>query len=168
MMKNKGKKILLLTIISISGLLVAQTISYENMLATLLKKTVEPIKVKTASYSKSAYFLDTRTKTEFEISHIKNAQWIGFKEFNINKLKNIPKNAEIIVFCSVGARSEQIGEKIKKAGFTNVKNLWGGLFQWVNEGYPIFDKNEKITQKVHAYSPEWGVWLLKGEKVYKK
>lgn len=168
MMKSKREKLLLFSIVLVSGLLMAQTISYENMLGTLLKKTVEPTKVKTASFSKSAYFLDTRTKAEFEISHIKNAQWIGFEEFNMGKLKNIPKNAELIVYCSVGARSEQIGEKIKKAGFSNVKNLWGGLFQWVNEGYQVYDKNEKITQKVHAYSPEWGVWLLKGEKVYRK
>lgn len=167
MMKNKGEKLIILSILLISSFLVAQTISYENMLATLLKKTVEPISVKAALNTKSAYFLDTRTKREFEISHIKNAQWIGFEEFRINKLKNLPKATPIIVYCTVGARSEQIGEKLQKAGYSNVKNLWGGLFQWANEGHLVFDKTEKPTEKIHAYSPEWGVWLQKGIKVYK-
>ncbi len=136
------------------------------MLNSLLKKTVVPIKVSEASLRKSAYFFDTRLRKEYNTSHIKNAQWIGYEEFNLNKFKNISKESEIILYCSVGARSEQIGEKLQKAGYKNVKNLWGGLFQWVNEGHSVVDNKMKITPKVHAYSPEWGIWLLKGEKIY--
>jgi rhodanese-related sulfurtransferase len=147
-------------------MLIAQSINYNKMLDSLLKKTVAPIKVSEAVLKKGVYFFDTRLKKEYDISHIKNAQWIGYEEFSLKKLKNIPKESEIILYCSVGARSEQIGEKLQKAGYKNVKNLWGGLFQWVNEGHSVVDNQVKITQKVHAYSPEWGVWLQKGQKVY--
>ncbi len=160
------KKIQLAVLLIISGQIFGQSVAYEQMLNLLLKKTVLPIKVKETSQLKSSYFFDTRSKKEFEVSHLPKAQWIGYEEFAIKKLKNIPKNAEIIVYCSVGARSEQIGEKLKKAGYQNVKNLWGGIFQWVNEGQIIFDKKGTPTLKVHAYSPEWGIWLQKGEKVY--
>ncbi len=146
--------------------LFGQSIAFEQMLNLLVKKTVSPIKIAEASVLKNSYFFDTRTKREFDVSHIKNAQWIGYEEFNIKKLRNIPKNASIILYCSVGARSEQIGEKLQKAGYNNVKNLWGGLFQWVNENKPIVDRANKPTLKVHAYSPEWGIWLQKGEKLY--
>jgi rhodanese-related sulfurtransferase len=143
-----------------------QSVAYEQMLNLLLKKSVIPIKISEASKQKSAYFFDTRTKKEFQVSHIPKAQWIGYESFKLSILKNIPKNANIILYCSVGARSEQIGEKIKAAGYQNVRNLWGGMFEWVNMGQPILDKNNKPTNKVHAYSPEWGVWLQKGDKVY--
>lgn len=160
------KKLQLAFLLIISGQIFGQSVAYEQMLNLMLKKTVLPIKVKDANQRKSAYFFDTRSKKEFEISHLSKAQWVGFEEFNIKKLKNIPKNAEIIVYCSIGARSEQIGEKMIKAGFLNVKNLWGGIFEWINMNQTVVDKNNKTTQKVHAYSPEWGIWLQKGEKVY--
>jgi rhodanese-related sulfurtransferase len=160
------KKFVFLCLFFGSNQLIGQSYTYEQMLNLLVKKTVTPIKIKDAKLIKNAYFFDTRAKKEFEVSHIDNAQWIGYEEFKIGKLKNIPKNAEIILYCSVGARSEQIGEKLLKAGFKNVRNLWGGIFEWVNDNNLIVGKNNKPTTKVHAYSPEWGIWLQKGEKVY--
>jgi rhodanese-related sulfurtransferase len=161
------KKILLLSTLIVSSIIAAQSVTYDGMLNTLLKKTVDPIVANKAEKAKNALFLDTRTKREFEISHINKAQWIGYEEFKIAKLMNVPKTKEIIVYCTVGVRSEQIGEKLKKAGYSNVKNLWGGIFSWVNDGHPIIDNSGNQTIKVHAFSPEWGIWLKKGEKIYK-
>ena len=48
---------------------------------------------------------------------------------------------------------------------TNVYNLYGGLFEWVNKGGDIYKKGQ-TTQKVHAYSKKWGRYLTKGIKVY--
>jgi rhodanese-related sulfurtransferase len=160
------KKFLFLSSFFLSNLLNGQAPSYEKMLSSLLKKSVVPIDVKEAKTKKSAYFIDTRVKREFDVSHIKNAQWVGYNEFNLEKVRNIPKDSEVIVYCSVGYRSEKIGEKLEKAGYKNVKNLWGGIFEWVNDGNLVVDNTEKTTQKVHAYSQKWGTWLLKGEKIY--
>jgi 3-mercaptopyruvate sulfurtransferase SseA len=66
----------------------------------------------------------------------------------------------------VGYRSEKISEKLKQAGFKDVSNLYGGIFEWVNQGNPVVDENGKITDNIHAYSKTWGVWLNKGVKVY--
>jgi len=33
------------------------------------------------------------------------------------------------VYCSLGIRSEVIAKKLKKAGYTNVFNLYGGIFE---------------------------------------
>lgn len=145
----------------------AQSVEYNLLLNTLLSKTVEPIKIQEANKRTSTIFLDTRTKREYELSHIKNAVWVGYDEFSLKNLKNLKKDAEIITYCSVGYRSEKIGEKLKKAGYKNVKNLWGGIFEWVNEGNGIVNSLEVPTNIVHSYSPEWGIWLKKGVKVYK-
>mgnify|MGYP000312300498 CR=1 FL=1 len=59
-----------------------------------------------------------------------------------------------------------ITEKLKKAGFTKVMNLQGGIFDWVNSGHSVYDNSGSETQKVHAYDKSWGKWLTKGEKVY--
>jgi rhodanese-related sulfurtransferase len=145
----------------------AQSKAFELMLDTLINKSVPIIKVNQILPKNTAVFLDTRSKKEFEISHIANAIWVGYNEFSLKNVKSIPRSAHIITYCSVGYRSEKIGEKLQKAGYKNVNNLWGGIFEWANQSQPLINNDGRTTHKVHAYSPEWGIWLLKGEKVYK-
>jgi rhodanese-related sulfurtransferase len=118
--------------------------------------------------SNEVILLDAREKKEFQTSHLKGAKFVGYTTFKLkNTLKKLPnKKATIVVYCSLGIRSEDIAEKLKKEGYSNVLNLYGGIFEWKNKGNPVFDSEVKITEKVHAFSEEWSKWLLKGEKVY--
>lgn len=112
--------------------------------------------------------LDAREREEYEVSHLQNAVWVGDRTFELDSVTpKIPdKNTEIVVYCSIGVRSENIGEKLTEAGYTNVKNLYGGIFEWKNEGFPVYDPEGNETDKVHAFSKHWGKLLKKGEKVY--
>lgn len=112
--------------------------------------------------------LDAREKNEFEVSTISGAFLIGFDTFSIkNFTKNFPdKKAQYVVYCSLGIRSEIIGKELTKAGYANVKNLYGGIFEWKNNNFPVIDSTGNETEKVHAFSKQWGKWLLKGEKIY--
>ena len=76
--------------------------------------------------------LDARELEEFEVSHLKDAIWVGAKAFKTDSVSAIikDKNTAIVVYCSIGVRSEKIGEKLIAAGYTNVKNLYGGIFEW--------------------------------------
>ena len=96
--------------------------------------------------------------------------WVGYDDFDINKvLQQLPnKEKPIVVYCSIGVRSEDIGERLKRAGYTNVKNLFGGIFEWKNKGYPVYNTNQQETEKVHAFSKYWGRFLTNAEKVYAK
>ena len=111
--------------------------------------------------------LDAREPAEFAVSHIDNAVFVGYNNFNIDALKNIEKDSPIVVYCSVGYRSAKIAEKLLASGFTNVKNLYGGIFEWKNENHNVYNTNG-ITEQVHAFSKTWGIWLKKGIKVYDK
>ncbi|WP_026450370.1 rhodanese-like domain-containing protein [Aequorivita capsosiphonis] len=112
--------------------------------------------------------LDAREPAEFNVSHIPSAKNIGFNTFSSEEgqLQKIKKNTPIIVYCSVGIRSEQIGEKLKKAGFTNVKNLYGGIFEWKNKDYPVIDSTGVETENVHTFSKMWSRYLQAGNPVY--
>ncbi len=125
---------------------------------------------KLAAAKQNYILLDTRKIDEFQVSHLEGAIWVGFEEFDENQVvsKLANKNAEIVVYCSVGVRSEQIGEKLKKLGYTQVRNLYGGIFAWKNAGYPVVDLQGAETDKVHAFDQHWGKLLTKGEKVYTK
>lgn len=142
--------------------------SYNLMLKTMIKETVPTITVKELGQKdlSKVVLLDSREKKEYEVSHLKNARWVGYDDFKMSRVNGIPKDSPIVIYCSVGVRSEKIGEKLVAAGYTNVHNLYGSIFEWVNEGYTVYDTAGKPTEKVHAYSKTWGIWLKKGEKVY--
>jgi rhodanese-related sulfurtransferase len=120
-------------------------------------------KMKTANL----YLLDAREQSEYEISHLEDAIWVGYNTFSPDNLAAVPKDGIVVVYCSVGYRSEKIGEKLKKMGYSRVYNLYGGIFEWANRTYPLVDNKNEKTDKVHAYNQDWGRWLNKGEKVYK-
>ena len=145
----------------------------QESLSDLLKihnqRSIPYISVQELAMPKTeAIILDAREVKEYSVSHLKNAVYVGYEEFNIETiLKTIEdKNQKIVVYCSLGIRSEDIGEKLKKAGYTNVLNLYGGIFEWKNNNFTIFDLDEEETEKVHAFNEDWSKWLKKGEKVY--
>ena len=70
------------------------------------------------------------------------------------------------MYCSLGIRSEDIAEKIQAAGFSNVFNLYGGIFEWKNQDNTIVTEENTPTQKVHTFNKEWSKWLHKGIKIY--
>ncbi|GEQ85339.1 hypothetical protein ULMS_08470 [Patiriisocius marinistellae] len=112
--------------------------------------------------------LDTREENEYQVSHIQGSKLIGFNEFSSETVQAeiTDKNTPIIVYCSLGIRSEEIGEKLTKAGYKNVQNLYGGIFEWSNNDYPVINNKTQETDSIHVFSKPWGKWLLKGEKVY--
>ena len=96
-----------------------------------------------------------------------NAIWVGERLRDTDFMTHYPdKNQKIIVYCSIGVRSEKFGESLQRQGYTNVRNLYGSLFAWKNKGYPIVNTEGNPTDSVHVYSKEWSQYLKKGVKVY--
>ena len=143
-----------------------QSSAYDLTLKALLSHSVPEVYVSQLSGMTHAIVLDAREWSEYEVSHIKNATYVGYEKFDIQKLQSIDKRKKIIVYCSVGYRSEKISEHLVQAGYTDVSNLYGGIFEWVNQGNPVVDATGSVTQNIHAYNRAWGVWLNKGVKVY--
>ncbi len=103
--------------------------------------------------------LDTREIEEFNVSHIPGALFMGYKNWNKNLLNEIDHNKKVVLYCSIGYRSEKIGKKLKSAGFKHVYNLYGSIFAWVNAGYEVFDNQGAPTPFVHGYNRSWSKWI---------
>ncbi|HEY1062637.1 MAG TPA: rhodanese-like domain-containing protein [Daejeonella sp.] len=140
---------------------------YKQTLDSLYNHTVPLITIdefiKTDKYN--LYILDTREEDEFMVSHLKNARHVGNFWFDMRKVYDIPKNSTVVVYCSVGIRSEKIGEKLIAAGYKNVLNLYGGIFEWVNQGHPVYKQNGVQTAEIHTYNNTWDRWAERGTKV---
>ena len=140
--------------------------TFDEKMQSLYKNTVPLIKADELNQKLGTVFvLDTRAPEEYGVSHIEGAKMIDYDHFDIKEVESIPKDAEVIVYCSVGYRSERIGEKLQEAGYENVKNLYGGIFDWKNQDFPTVNTSNQPTDSVHTYNKSWGQWLYKGIKV---
>jgi rhodanese-related sulfurtransferase len=135
--------------------------SFDKKVNSYLSYSVPVLSVADA-YQKSheLIFLDAREFGEFEISHIPGARYVGYNQFKLDSIKDIPKDKKIVVYCSIGYRSEIIASKLKSAGYKKVFNLYGSIFEWVNAGYGLKDKAGLPTKKVHTYNKSWSQWVL--------
>jgi len=100
--------------------------------------------------------VDVRTREEFAVSHLRGAT----NATSIELVKAARKSPEqpIVVYCSVGYRSSALAEKLQRAGLTGIWNLEGSIFQWANEGRPVF-RGTTPVHRVHPYSAKWGKLL---------
>ena len=159
------KKIVFLLLLSLSAQ--SQT-KIDKLLIKHNKKLVPYIAIEDFKKLKKSIILDTREQKEFDISHLENAYCIGYDKFDSKKIKAKYKSYQdtIVVYCSVGIRSETIGYKLKKMGYKNVFNLYGGIFGWKNNNQKVIDNNKKETDDVHTFSKEWSSYLIKGNKIF--
>ncbi|MBL4707728.1 MAG: rhodanese-like domain-containing protein [Flavobacteriales bacterium] len=164
----KNNLLLTLVMFSISSLSaqVVNSKAYHVMLQALLSHSVTEVSVTELDSSSNILFVDARELKEYRVSHIKDAVFVGYDNLDLSPLDTVDKKTKIIVYCSVGYRSEKVSEKLLKKGFEDVSNLYGGIFEWKNQEKTVVNSKNEPTEKVHAFSKIWGIWLKKGKKVY--
>jgi rhodanese-related sulfurtransferase len=105
--------------------------------------------------------LDTRKAEEYAVSHLAGAIRVDPEATTFPMLAQVPKDAILVAYCSVGYRSSEVVQRLRQQGFRNAYNLEGSIFQWANEGRPVV-RGEALVRQVHPYDARWGV-LLKAE-----
>lgn len=143
--------------------------SLSDLLKQYNKNNIPYITVQELAMPKTqAIILDARELNEYKTSHLKNAIHVGYDNFKTETItsKFLNKDEEIVVYCSLGIRSETVAHQLKTAGYTNVRNLYGGIFEWKNNDFEVYNNQNTKTDSIHTFSKEWSKWLTKGEKVY--
>lgn len=87
------------------------------------------------------FILDVRTQSEYAAGHIKNSklmavQDIPEKEIK-DRLKELPADRKILVYCRSGSRSAKASKILAENGFTEVYNMQGGITEWTKAGYEV-------------------------------
>jgi rhodanese-related sulfurtransferase len=103
--------------------------------------------------------LDSRTMSEFEISHLRGAAPIDPYRPSQNSLQGFARDTPMVVYSSAGYRGARVASWLAQAGYPRVQNLTGGLFLWANEGRPLFRQENRPTAMVHPYDRRWGLLL---------
>jgi len=100
------------------------------------------------------FIYDVRDLAEYEVSHLP-----GAVHMTAPNAVTLPKNSEIVVYCSVGVRSAAFAAKLMKKGYRQVYNLKGSIFMWANKGYPLVRGAGEKVKTVHPYNRRWGALL---------
>jgi rhodanese-related sulfurtransferase len=107
--------------------------------------------------------LDVRSAEEYAVSHLPGAMLTDPATFSDQQLGNLDRGRPVVVYCSVGYRSGRMAQKLASAGFTNVRNLYGGIFLWYNQGREVVRIGGRV-QQIHPYDRLWGMFVTREGK----
>jgi len=102
--------------------------------------------------------LDVRAAEEFAVSHLPGAELASNPTDAIARIETAQPVRVVVLYCSVGYRSADAASRLQARGYTNVFNLEGSIFQWANEGRPLF-RGEMPVKVVHPFDNDWGRFL---------
>ena len=81
--------------------------------------------------------LDVRTPMECALDgYIEGATHIAMHELHF-RIEELPKDAEIIVYCAHGVRSANVAAAMKEIGYSHVSDMRGGIDLWSKTGLPV-------------------------------
>ncbi|MHA1194734.1 MAG: rhodanese-like domain-containing protein [Promethearchaeota archaeon] len=89
----------------------------------------------------NSLLLDVRTPEEYEVGTIEGAINISDLEIR-NRIKELPRNKNIYVFCEVGFRGYIVTQSLLQKGFKEVFNLSGG--------YKLYKMAKATTKEIAA------------------
>lgn len=78
--------------------------------------------------------IDVREPHEWEVANLADygAKLIPLGQIE-KRLDEIPRDTPVVVQCKSGGRSAKAQAKLVEAGYTNVRNLTGGILRWADE-----------------------------------
>ena len=96
--------------------------------------TVEELKTKLVNKD-NFVFIDVREQHEYDEFNL-GAELIPLGNLvdRLPGLKEKHQNDEIVVHCRSGSRSDMAKQLMVQFGFTNVRNLLGGVLDWQAKG----------------------------------
>ncbi len=166
--KNHSIFIALIALVSMSISACGQK-TFDQKLESMYQRTVpliRPATLDSLRQQQPVVLLNTRTPEEYAVSHLPDARFVNYDTFHPEDIQDLAQEATVVVYCAVGYRSERVGEQLQQAGYQHVQNLYGGIFEWKNEGREVVNPLGQPTDSVHTYNRNWSKWLKRGVKVW--
>ena len=104
--------------------------SAQSLLASIPEMSVEELATYLASQASNVQFVDVREPQEIAIANLKsfaNLPFSRFPEWSSPIQNYLDPHTETIVMCHHGMRSAQVCQWLLSQGFTDVKNVSGGI-----------------------------------------
>jgi adenylyltransferase/sulfurtransferase len=104
--------------------------------ASLNEWEITPVELKRRLDSgDNLFILDVREPKEYQINRIQGSTLMPLGEIP-RRYQELDRNREIVVHCKIGGRSAKAVDYLRTVGFTKVKNLRGGILEWIDKVDP--------------------------------
>lgn len=133
----------------------------DERLSRMVTADSSAINPEEAAAIEGAIYLDAREAEEYAVSHLPGAVHLGFDRPDYSVVEPLDRDTPLIVYCTIGYRSERTAEDLRSRGFNRVYNLYGSIYAWILDGRPLTDA-EGVTHRVHTYNRKWGDYLPDG------
>jgi adenylyltransferase/sulfurtransferase len=105
-----------------------------------VEAVIEPTEVKQKlDRGDNFALIDVREPHEYQIARIPGARLIPLGELP-KHLGELDPNAEYVMHCKTGGRSQKAVDLLKQSGFKNVRNMTGGITAWSDKVDPTVPK----------------------------
>ena len=87
----------------------------------------------------SPVILDVREPWEVAVCALPGARHIPMREIPAHT-DDLPRNADVVVVCHHGVRSQYVASFLERLGFERLYNLAGGIDAWARDVEPTMAK----------------------------
>lgn len=99
----------------------------------------QELKQKLGENHEDVFLLDVREKSEYDIVHLEGARLVPLNTLP-HHLDSLPSDKEIVVYCHHGQRSLYATAYLHQNGYTDARNLTGGIDRWAAEIDPTMNR----------------------------
>jgi len=108
--------------------------------ATVSEWEITPVELKKKlDAGERPFILDVREPNEYQINKIPGSTLIPLGELP-RRYQELDPEQDIVVNCKMGGRSAKAVDYLKSVGFKRVKNLRGGILEWIDKVDPTQPK----------------------------
>ncbi len=125
-----------------------------------MSPSIDPAELKTL-LSTGCCLVDVREPVEHAEEKVSGAKLIPLAQID-QRTSEIDRSAPVVVMCRSGRRGVQAMDKLRAAGFSNVRNLEGGMLAWKAAGLPVSNAGKRVLPLMQQVQVVIGLGLLTG------
>jgi rhodanese-related sulfurtransferase len=128
---------------------------------TMTPATISPDELKSLLAQGDCQLVDVREPVEHAEEHVVGARLIPLGEIE-HRSHEITRDQPLVIMCRSGKRGGQAVAKLQAQGFSNVRNLEGGLLAWKEAGQPVGRAAKKVFPLMQQVQIIIGLGVLMG------
>lgn len=105
--------------------------------------------------------IDVREPVEHAESHVSGAKLLPLGQIEA-RCGELDKSKPIMVMCQAGKRGAAAADKLRALGFSDVRNLEGGILAWKSAGLPCATGSKAVMPLMRQVQITIGFFVLLG------
>ncbi|MBL9133265.1 MAG: rhodanese-like domain-containing protein [Verrucomicrobiaceae bacterium] len=120
-----------------------------------------PRELADALQSGGCQLIDVREPVEHAESHVAGAKLIPLGQIEA-RCGELDKSKPVMVMCQAGKRGAAAADKLRALGFSDVRNLEGGILAWKSAGLPCATGSKAVMPLMRQVQITVGFFVLLG------